>query len=167
MNAFEICEALYALPGGVVEARRRPIFKPVALVLIGIVLLVINFVAIDSSMEALSMLLLVLGVGVMIYGIIVVVMRRGSEEDVPYHTPSKSYMRYSERYYDHSQLGKLQSAIESGARSEIDSIDTSNISAIILVCYRSADGSIVAYGLYHYVDMEYCLIGDVVIHEMS
>lgn len=167
MNAFEICEALYALPGGVVESRRRPIFKPVALVFIGIVLLVINFVAIDSSMEALSMLLLVLGVGVMIYGIIVVVMRRGSEEDVPYHTPSKSYMRYSERYYDHSQLGKLQSAIESGARSEIDSIDTSNISAIILACYRSADGSIVAYGLYHYVDMEYCLIGDVAIHEMS
>lgn len=167
MNAFEIREALYALPGGVVESRRRPIFKPVALVFIGIVLLVINFVAIDSSMEALSMLLLVLGVGVMIYGIIVVVMRRGSEEDVPYHTPSKSYMRYSERYYDHSQLGKLQSAIESGARSEIDSIDTSNISAIILACYRSADGSIVAYGLYHYVDMEYCLIGDVVIHEMS
>lgn len=167
MNAFEICEALYALPGGVVESRRHPIFKPVALVLIGIVLLVINFVAIDSSMEALSMLLLVLGVGLMIYGIIVVVMRRGSEEDVPYHTPSKSYMRYSERYYDHSQLGKLQSAIESGARSEIDSIDTSNISAIILACYRSADGSIVAYGLYHYVDMEYCLIGDVAIHEMS
>ena len=167
MNALEIREALYALPGGVVESRRRPIFKPIALVFIGIVLLVINFVAIDSSMEALSMLLLVLGVGVMIYGIIVVVMRRGSEEDVPYHTPSKSYMRYSERYYDHSQLGKLQSAIESGARSEIDSIDTSNISAIILACYRSADGSIVAYGLYHYVDMEYCLIGDVVIHEMS
>ena len=76
-------------------------------------------------------------------------------------------MCYSERYYDHSQLGKLQSAIESGARSEIDSIDTSNISAIILACYRSADGSIVAYGLYHYVDMEYCLIGDVAIHEMS
>ena len=113
------------------------------------------------------MLLLVLGVGLMIYGIIVVAMRCGSEEDVPYHTPSKSYMRYSERYYDHSQLGKLQSAIESGARSEIDSIDTSNISAIILACYRSADGSIVAYGLYHYVDMEYCLIGDVAIHEMS
>ena len=167
MNAFEIREALYALPGGVVESRRRPIIKPVALVFIGIVLLVINFVAIDSSMEALSMLLLVLGVGLMIYGIIVVAMRCGSEENVPYHTPSKSYMRYSERYYDHSQLGKLQSAIESGARSEIDSIDTSNISAIILACYRSADGSIVAYGLYHYVDMEYCLIGDVVIHEMS
>ena len=78
MNAFEICEALYALPGGVVEARRRPIFKPIATILIGIVLLVINFVAIDSSMEALSMLLLVLGVGVMIYGIIVVAMRCGT-----------------------------------------------------------------------------------------
>jgi hypothetical protein len=167
MNTFEICEALYALPGGVVEARRRPIIKPIATILIGIVLLVINFVAIDSSMEALSMLLLVLGVGVMIYGIIVVVMRCGSDEQVPYHTPSKSYMRYSERFYDRSQLGKLQSAIESGDRSAIDSIPTSNISAIILACYRSANGSIVAYGLYHYVDMEYCLIGDVTIKEMS
>ena len=163
MNAFEICEALYALPGGVVEARRRPIFKPVALVLIGIVLLVINFVAIDSSMEALSMLLLVLGVGVMIYGIIVVVMRCGSEEQVPYHTPSKSYMRYSEKYYDRSQLETLQSALLRNDENALSSIATSNISAITLVCYRSVDSSIVAYALYQYVDMEYCMIGDVYI----
>ena len=92
MNAFEISEALYALPGGVVEARRRPIFKPMALALVGVVLLIINTVAIDSSMEALSMLLLVAGVGLAGYGIVVSAMRLVSDERVPYHTPSKRYM---------------------------------------------------------------------------
>ena len=163
MAKYDMCEALYALPGGVVEARRRPIIKPIATILIGIVLLVINFVAIDSSMEVLSMLLLVLGVGVMIYGIIVVAMRCGSEEQVPYHTPSKSYMRYSEKYYDRSQLETLQSALLRNDENALSSIATSNISAITLVCYRSVDSSIVAYALYQYVDMEYCMIGDVYI----
>lgn len=165
MNAFEISKALYALPGGVVEARRRPIFKPIALALVGVVLLIINTVAIDSSMEALSMLLLVAGVGLAGYGIVVSAMRLVSDERVPYHTPSKRYMCYSERYYDRSQLKALQSALKRGDEDALASIPTSNISAITLVCYRSKDGSIVAYALYHYVDMEYCMIGDVYIKQ--
>lgn len=165
MNTFEISEALYALPGGVVEARRRPIFKPMALALVGVVLLIINTVAIDSSMEALSMLLLVAGAGLAGYGIVVSAMRLVSDERVPYHTTSKRYMCYSERYYDRSQLEALQSALKRGDEDALASIPTSNISAITLVCYRSKDGSIVAYALYHYVDMEYCMIGDVYIKQ--
>lgn len=165
MNAFEISEALYALPGGVVESRRRPIFKPMALALVGVVLLIINTVAIDSSMEALSMLLLVVGVGLAGYGIVVSAMRLVSDERVPYHTPSKRHMCYSERYYDRSQLEALQSALKRGDEDALASIPTSNISAITLVGYRSKDGSIVAYALYHYIDMEYCMIGDVYIKQ--
>lgn len=163
MNAFEICEALYALPGGVVESRRRPIFKPLTVTLLGMGLLIINFVAIDSSMEALSMLLLVAGVGLIGYGIVVTAMHLTSDERVPYHTPSKRYMRYSEKYYDRSQLETLQSALLRNDENALSSIATSNISAITLVCYRSVDSSIVAYALYQYVDMEYCMIGDVYI----
>jgi hypothetical protein len=165
MKNYDMCEALYALPGGVVEARRRPIFKPMALALVGVVLLIINTVAIDSSMEALSMLLLVAGVGLAGYGIVVSAMRLVSDERVPYHTPSKRHMCYSERYYDRSQLEALQSALKRGDEDALASIPTSNISAITLVGYRSKDGSIVAYALYHYVDMEYCMIGDVYIKQ--
>ena len=163
MNAFEICEALYALPGGVVEPRRQPIIKPLVIALLGIVLLIINFVAIDSSMEALSMLFLVVGVGFLGYGAIVTALRCASDERVPYHTSTKRYMSYSERYYDRSQLGALQSALSRKDESALATIERSNVSSIILVCYRTADNSIAAYALYHYVDMEYCMIGDVVI----
>ena len=40
MIAHEICEALYALPGGAVEPRRRSIFKPAMFAIVGVVLFV-------------------------------------------------------------------------------------------------------------------------------
>lgn len=163
MNAFEICEALYALPGGVVVERRRPIFKPMIFALLGVVLLVVNIVVVDSSMETLCILLMVLGVGLLGYGVVVVAMRLMSDERVPYHTPSKRYMSYTESYYDRSHLAELQRAVARGDESAIASIETSNVAAITLVSYRATDNSLAAYALYHYVDMEYCLIGEVTI----
>ena len=59
MKNVDICEALYALPGGVVEPRRRPIVKPLAIAILGIVLLAIDIVAVDDESDALSMLLIV------------------------------------------------------------------------------------------------------------
>ena len=165
MNAFEISEALYALPGDVVVARRRPIFKPMMFALLGMVLLIINIVAIDSSMESLSMLLLVVGVGLLGYGIVVVAMRLMSDESVPYHIPTKRYMCYTESYYDRSHLAELQSAITRGDESTIASIEKSNVSTITLVSYRATDNSLAAYALYQYVDLEYCLIGEVYIRK--
>jgi hypothetical protein len=161
MNAFEICEALYALPGGVVEPRRQPITKPLMIAIIGIVLLIINNVAVDSSMEALSMFLIVSGVGLLGYGVVVTAMRRTSDERIPYHKPSKRFMSYTESYYTREQLPELQRAIASRNESALAKIPTSNIAAITLVSYRSSDNSIAAYALYQYVDMEYCIIGNV------
>lgn len=161
MNAFEICEALYALPGGVVEPRRRPIVKPLMIAILGIVLLIINSVVVDSSIEALSMFLIVAGVGLLGYGIVVVAMRRMSDERVPYHKPTKRYMYYTESYYDRDHLAEVQRALASGNESALAAIETSNIAAITLVGYRSADNSIAAYALYQYIDMEHCIIGDV------
>lgn len=48
-----------------------------------------------------------------------------------------------------------------GDESAIASIETSNVAAITLVSYRATDNSLAAYALYHYVDMEYCLIDEV------
>ena len=44
MIEHNICEALYALPGGVVEPRRQPVCKPILATIVGAVLLFINFV---------------------------------------------------------------------------------------------------------------------------
>ena len=161
MIANDICKALCALPGDGVELRHRPITTPITIMVIGIVLLIINIVAIDDKSSALSMLLLIAGISMLGYGGITTIMRRTNDQLVPYLTSTKRYMDYRERYYDRSQLDTLQLYLAVGDESKLEEIPTSNISAIVLAEYRANDNSIVAYALYEYVDFDYRLIGDV------
>lgn len=156
-----ICEALYALPGGVVEPRRQPICKPVMAAIVGAVLLIINLLAIDDKSGALGMTLMVAGITMLIFGIILTAVRLTSDKRVPYHTPTKRYMCYRERYYDRAQLEMLKKYVASGDRMMINSLQTGNVAAITLVEYSSADDSLVAYALYEYFEFDNRLIGEI------
>lgn len=161
MIETNICEALYALPGGVVVPRRQPIGKPAMAAIVGAVLLVINFLAINDKSGALGMMLMVAGITLLLFGIIIIAVRLTSDKRVPYHTPSKRYMCYCERYYDRAQLEMLKKYVASGDRVMIDSLQTGNVAAITLVEYSSADDSLVAYALYEYFEFDNRLIGQV------
>lgn len=161
MKNVDICEALYALPGGVVEPRRRPIVKPLAIAILGIVLLAIDIVAVAEESDALSMMLIVSGIVLACYGAVVSIVRLCGDDRVPYHIPSRSYMSRTERYYHRDQLLFIEAALARGDRAAIDAMPTSNVAMITLVGYHAADDSLYAYALYEYVDMEYRIIGDV------
>jgi hypothetical protein len=163
MKTNDICKALYALPGGVVEPRRRPVMKPVVLALIGVVLLILAMVAVEDKSSALSMGLIVVGATLACYGVIVSVVRMSGSERVPYHLPSRGYMRYVERYYEREQLPKLLGALSRSDRAAIDAIPTGNVAAVTLVSYYAADDSLDVYAVYEYVDLERRRVGEVVI----
>lgn len=161
MIEHNICEALYALPGGVVEPRRQPVCKPILATIVGAVLLFINFLAIDDKSGALGMTLMVAGITLLLFGIVVTIARLTSDKRIPYHTPSKRYMRYSERYYDRAQLEMLKKYVSSGDRLMIDSLQTSNVAAITLVEYHSADDTLIAYAIYEYYEFDNRLISEI------
>lgn len=161
MIEHNICEALYALPGGVVEPRRQPVCKPILATIVGAVLLFINFLAIDDKSGALGMTLMVAGITLLLFGIVVTIARLTSDKRIPYHTPSKRYMRYSERYYDRAQLEMLKKYVSSGDRLMIDSLQTSNVSAITLVEYHSVDDTLIAYAIYEYYEFDNRLISEI------
>ena len=75
MKTNDICEALYALPGGVVEARRRPVVKPLAIALAGAALLVVDTVAIDSDSGNLDAAMLLCGSTMLLWGLIAATTR--------------------------------------------------------------------------------------------
>lgn len=127
-----LCEALYALPEGDVVARRRTIYKPLAAVVAGFVLL--------------------------IYGAVAIILRLVGGECVPYHTGEGGYMHYRERYFDRALLGPLSRAIEHGDVEAIEQMPTTNISAVVLVEYSTSSRHIVSYALYEYADFENRLI---------
>ena len=161
MIKHDICKALYALSDGAVSQRRQPICGHLIVALVGLVLLVINFVVVDDMSGALGMTLMVAGVVMFLYGTIIGIVRLMSNERVPYHTATKRYMRFSERYYNREQLADLSKAVASGDDDAIEAVTRGNIAAITLVECAASDRSIVAYAIYEYVDFDNRLIGEV------
>ena len=108
MKTNDICEALYALPGGVVEARRRPVVKPLAIALAGAALLVVDTVATDSDSGNLDAAMLLIGSTMLLWGLIAATTRLFGQDRVPYYRPDGVYLRRKERYYRHQQLTELR-----------------------------------------------------------
>ena len=157
----DICEALYALPNGVVQPRRRSVVKPLCIALAGMAVMVANVIFTGFSNDALSMLLVVVGVSLILYGIIATMMRMVGDERVPYHTPTQCYMNYRERYFSHEKLAELKAALSVHDIERIDSIETSSISAITLAECTTKDGILMAYALYEYDNYEDRLVDKV------
>lgn len=159
----DICEALYALPNGVVQPRRRSVMMPMIVALVGTVLLAAYFVMLNGNAGALSMSLIVVGGTLVLYGLVVTVVRIASNDTVPYHAPTKSYMSYRERLYAHENGAKLKEAVAAGNLKRIEEIETSNVSSLTLAECCTKDGSIVALALYEYTNYEDRLSGKVII----
>ena len=157
MNRENIYKALYALPQGVVTPKRESIAREVMILVLGIALLTINFMLVDQSADTLSMALLTVGVGMMLYGIVVAAVRVGNRREVPYDNEAKSFMKYRERYYDRGFIEPITRALERGDYEAIEIMPTTNSAAVMLVEYRSAKRR--AYALYEYGEEEYRAIG--------
>lgn len=158
---LDICEALYALPGGVVVERRRSMMKPIAYLCLGIVLCIINFVAVEDKNGALGMLLMVCGIALVAYGIFAIIARFAASEGVPYDTEARRYMVRRERYFDHELLKPLSDAVARGDREAIDSMPTTNVARLTLVEYRTPGTNRTAWAIYEYVDFSNRLYGEV------
>lgn len=158
---LDICEALYALPGDVVVSRRRSMMKPIAYLCAGIVLFIINFVAIEDKSGALGMLLMICGIALVAYGIFAIIARFADSEGVPYDTEARRYMVRRERYYDHELLSSLSDAVARGDREAIDSMPTTNVARLTLVEYRTPGTNRTAWAIYEYIDFANRLYGEV------
>lgn len=155
MKSQNICQALYALPGGVVEARRRPVFKPAVVALAGAVLLITDIFAVDSSSSGnLSAGLLLIGSILFFGGAIATAMRLLGGERVPYYLPDGVYLRRRERYYGRDRLAELRRAVAEGDMKALDGIPESNISAVTLVEYCSSKSRLRALCIYEYAEFD-------------
>jgi hypothetical protein len=90
-------------------------------------------------------------------------MRYINHDTVPYHTPSRSYMSYRERYYTLDKSAEIKAAIAAKDYNRLEAVETSNISTLIVAECRSKDGSIVALALYEYAIFEHIMVDKVTI----
>lgn len=158
MITDDICKALYALPGGVVTPRRRTIAMPTFATAIGLVLLIVNFIAIDHSDGATAMTIISVGILLLLYGVISTTIRLVTKQTAPYDEQALCFMRYDERYYELEHLNTLIKAIEHGDNDAIEQLPESNVSSLILITYSSPANMRTAYALYEYKEFGYRLV---------
>jgi hypothetical protein len=130
---------------------------------VGIALLITALLMPSTKEGTLEMALIVGGGVLMLYGLCVVMIRYINHDTVPYHTPSKSYMSYRERYYTQDKAAELKAAIADKDYNRLEAIETSNISALIVAECRTNDDSIVALALYEYAIFEHIMMDKVTI----
>ena len=151
------------MPNGVVQPRRRPIKRPVITAIVGVALLITALLMPSTKEGMLEMALIIGGGALLLYGLCVVMMRYINHDTAPYHTPSRSYMSYRERYYTIDKSAELKAAIADKDYNRLEAVETSNISTLIVAECRSKDGSIVALALYEYAIFEHLMVDRVTI----
>ena len=151
------------MPNGVVQPRRRPIKRPVITAIVGVALLITALLMPSTKEGMLEMALIIGGGALLLYGLCVVMMRYINHDTAPYHTPSRSYMSYRERYYTIDKSAELKAAIAAKVYNRLEAVETSNISTLIVAECRSKDGSIVALALYEYAIFEHLMVDRVTI----
>ncbi len=159
MNKNEICEAICALPDGVVVRRRKSFLLPVVSLLAGVALIAVNYVWGAEWTNNLRSALVFVGGSLAVAGLMVM-LARVFGGGVPYHREAKAYLRYEELYFDRKWLREVASYVEGGDLKRLKALEHSRVPAVSVALYSTPDGRFAAMQAYEYTDLEYRPLSD-------
>lgn len=155
MAKYDMCEALYALPGGVIAERRRSVAVPLLLTVAGAAMLVVNeFVGGSSDYSNLKSALLLFGATLVIAGGIVTAVRLFGGSGIPYHTGEGCYLVRKELRFGKDKAAEVADAVRRGDFDALGAIPEAGVSAITAVLYTSKSGGFKAGQAFEYVELE-------------
>lgn len=155
MDKIKICEAMYALPGGVVVRRRKSLVIPVVLLAVGVALLVLNSVYNAALTNNLRSALVFIGASLALTGIILGAARCFGSTGAPYYQAGRCYLGYDELYFDRSESGAVADSIAASNVSRLLTMPRAQVPAVTVCMYRTPDNGFVAMQAFEYVDLEY------------
>ena len=156
MDKKRICEAMYALPSGVVVRRKKDIVLPIAILVVGIVIVVLNYaLALEEKSADVSSSLLLGAGAVIIIGGMMLLSRIFDDTGRPWHRPTNRPLRYEEHYYPTERRGEILRYVDEVAYKKLLAADSGQVSGIAVAIYRSEDLKFCAMQAYEYRDYEY------------
>ena len=160
MDKNKICEALYALPGGVVIKRRKSQAVPALLFVAGAALLVAESACragLSNDLRSAA----VLGGGILVLaGMIAAAFRMAGSGGAPYHGGARCFLRYEELYFDRSGRDEVIRAVDEGAAERLLGMKRAQVPALAVALYRTPDCRFVAMQAFEYADLEYKRLTD-------
>lgn len=156
MDKKTICEAMYALPSGVVVRHKKSLIVPILILAIGIALVALNYVLdVEAYSADFSSSLLLIAGATIIVGLLMLCTRIVDSEGQPWHSPSNAPLKYEERFYPTEQRHEILRLVDEAAYLKLLANDKGSVSGIAVAIYRSSDLSFVAMQAYEYLDYEY------------
>ncbi|WP_418991743.1 hypothetical protein [Alistipes sp.] len=155
MDRNKICEAMYALPGGVVVKRRKSLAFPLLLALAGVAMIAANAVFAASLSNNVSSALVFVGGVSALAGLTLVGVRLFGSQGVPYHTQGGCYLRYDELYFGREERAEVERLLDRGAVEQLLDRPHAQVPALTVALYRTADNRFAAMQAFEYSELEY------------
>lgn len=155
MDKHKICEAMYALPGGVVVKRRKSPAFPLLLAVAGAAMIVVNNLYAASLTNNVSSALVFVGGVASVAGLTLLAARIFGSNGVPYHRGGKCFLRYEELYFGHDARGEVVSRVDQGALGQLLAMPHGSVPAVAVALYRTADNRFAAMQAFEYSELEY------------
>ena len=155
MSKYDMCEALYALPGGVVVKRRKPIAMPAALLVAGVALLIINS-QIEASAEMMNLksALVLFGAVAAVVGAVILALRMMGGAGAPYHAADGCYLKCKELKFNKEKSAQLRDLVNRGDFTTLRSLPEDGVSAVTVVIYTSPRSGFCAAQVFEYFELE-------------
>lgn len=155
MNKTKICEALYALPGAVVVKRRKPLAVPVAVLLAGAAMIVLNNLYGGALSVDLRSALVFTGGTAAVVGMVLVAMRLVGGDGTPYHRRGQCYLRCEELRFSRDARTMVSECIAGGDVVRLLALPRSQVPALAVALYHTPDNRFAAMQAFEYADLEY------------
>ena len=155
MSKYDMCEALYALPGGVVVKRRKPIAMPAALLVAGVALLIINSqIGASAEMMNLKSALVLFGAVAAVVGAVIMALRMMGGAGAPYHAADGCYLKCKELKFNKEKSAHLRDLVNRGDFTTLRSLPEDGVSAVTVVMYSSPRSGFCAAQVFEYFELE-------------
>ena len=155
MDKNKICEALYALPGGVVVKRRKSMVVPAVLFVVGAAMIVVNNIYGAELTNNLRSAVVFTGGILAIAGMIAAAAQTFGSGGVPFHKENRSYLLYEELYFDRGVRSEVMLSVDEGAVEQLLGMKHAQVPAVAVAVYRTPDNRFAAMQAFEYAELEY------------
>lgn len=155
MDKNKICEALYALPGGVVVKRRKSMAVPAVLFVVGAAMIVVNNIYGAELTNNLRSAVVFTGGILAIAGMIAAAAQTFGSGGVPFHKENRSYLLYEELYFDRGVRSEVMQSVDEGAVEQLLGMKHAQVPAVAVAVYRTPDNRFAAMQAFEYAELEY------------
>lgn len=155
MDKNKICEAMYALPGGVVVKRRRSQLLPAVLFLAGVALVVVNNIYGAELTNNVRSSVVFIGGSLIVAGMVMAAIQIFGAGGVPFHKDKHCYLVFEELYFDRGIRADVVQSIEDGTVDRLLGLGRAKVPALTVALYHTPDNRFAAMQAYEYADLEY------------